>query len=331
MTAPRTLVCDFGEESGRVPRRIVEKLKPLRSLLGVFCSRGEALAGPRRSVIPGRDLRWSWSHAPHERRGTPDLLDPWSWPARHLGTDPATLDKRALPAWRAEVRRSAASEDEQELALGEVHSDREALRARLEALPPGEYVLKPVSSSAGRGFLRVRLPLDPQAVLPRGLPTVILEPWRTRTGDFGSAALMSSEGELLWCGGHEQIVSAEGRFLGVRVLPRAGGVDDTHRSAWLAAHVVPQLAQAGHAGPFSVDSYTWRDDTGAERLEFLCEVNARMSFGHAAHAHAARLRREGETVDELWLTVDPDWQPEAGLALAANAWHIAPDRAPRRL
>jgi hypothetical protein len=51
----------------------------------------------------------------------------------------------------------------------------------------------------------------------------------------------------------------------------------------VAEGVAAALARAGHAGPFGIDGFVYRE--GARRvLRPFCEINARHTFGHVARA-----------------------------------------------
>jgi hypothetical protein len=51
-----------------------------------------------------------------------------------------------------------------------------------------------------------------------------------------------------------------------------------------ADRVAHALREAGYRGPFGIDAFRWRDAAGAVHLHPLCEINARLTFAHIAHA-----------------------------------------------
>ena len=48
-------------------------------------------------------------------------------------------------------------------------------------------------------------------------------------------------------------------------------------------------AQVFSYGIYGIDAYRYRDDAGAVAFQPLCELNARMSFGHVARALVDRI------------------------------------------
>ena len=55
------------------------------------------------------------------------------------------------------------------------------------------------------------------------------------------------------------------------------------------ATVATILRDHGYRGPFGIDGFRWRDADGHLAVQPLCEINARLTFGHVARRFAERL------------------------------------------
>jgi hypothetical protein len=53
--------------------------------------------------------------------------------------------------------------------------------------------------------------------------------------------------------------------------------------------VAGTLRDMGYRGPFGIDAYRYRDESGTVALNPLSEINARITFGHIAREFARRL------------------------------------------
>ncbi len=130
--------------------------------------------------------------------------------------------------------------------------------------------------------------------------SVRVERWQERIQDFGDVGTTADRGSRR---SHRALVDTRGRFLGIWLTWQgdepapAPGRTAAGEIAAVAAFEQARagLQQAGYEGPFGVDSYAFLD--GSQELgedptalhRSLCEINARHSFGHVAHALADRL------------------------------------------
>jgi hypothetical protein len=159
------------------------------------------------------------------------------------------------------------------------------LDQHLATLGERAWVVKARFTAAGRDRAYGRGPLDPAAG-PRIAETrtyvsrlvdrggVVVEPWLDRSTDLG------------WCSGagapHTLLVDDRGGFLGIDLTPAHPPGLDRVMSETRAA-----LEREGYTGPYTIDAFVYRD-RGTEKLHALCELNARHTFGHVAHALAKR-------------------------------------------
>ncbi len=118
---------------------------------------------------------------------------------------------------------------------------------------------------------------------------LLVEPWMKRIADFGVAGLIAeSVADSIVFPPHQLLCDAGGVFRGIRV-------DDEGTRAMLRVHgddlidsahtVVKALHAQGYRGPFGIDSFLY-EVNGGTQLRAVCEINARMSFGHVARATA---------------------------------------------
>lgn len=116
---------------------------------------------------------------------------------------------------------------------------------------------------------------------------------------------MSRSGvELL--GGHRLLIDATGVFRGVDLDPEI----DFAALREAAMRAGDALHLAGYHGPFGIDAFVWRDAAGGEHLHPMCEINARLSFGHIARAL-------GEPPLTLRLAIAPEPIPAGARVLLA--------------
>ena len=165
-------------------------------------------------------------------------------------------------------------------SLGELPSD--SLR----------WIAKAPFSAAGRERVRFSS-ADPQRkrierLLSR-FAALLVEPWVARAADLGCAGLVADAVHVF--PPHRLDIEGSGVF-------RAAVIDDSgatiaHQTYLTkvvdtAAAAGDALRAAGYRGPFSIDAYLWRDDTGSLRLQRMSEINARLTFGLVARAAAER-------------------------------------------
>jgi hypothetical protein len=147
--------------------------------------------------------------------------------------------------------------------------------ADLDGPWPAIWVAKAVWSAAGRdrargegaprGELRARV-----ANLVARCP-VIVEPWLARKGDFGVATFTGEPPPA----SHGLLVDGRGGFLGIDRREVHQRLDE------LVAEADRALTAAGYRGPFTLDAIV--HDGGI----YICELNARYTFGHVARALGA--------------------------------------------
>jgi hypothetical protein len=157
---------------------------------------------------------------------------------------------------------------------------------------PARWVCKVAWTAAGRdrargegepaGELRARV----ARLVARG---AVLEPWLDRICDFGVCGAVGRPAHPP----HALVVDARGTFRGIErgtALEPAELVEVARAYAAVSA----ALARAGYAGPFGLDGFVYRDESGARALHPFCELNARHTFGHIAHALGCRVLGFGE-------------------------------------
>lgn len=164
------------------------------------------------------------------------------------------------------------------------------------SLGPGDaWVAKAPWSASGREKLKRRgrvVEGEQRAFATRLLQrygSLLVEPWMKRTQDFGVAGLVgNSLEESMVFPPHQLVCDAGGVFRGIRVddeqtLARLGAYAEAlDEAAWTSCRA---LHRRGYRGAFGIDTFLY-DDGGHERLRAVCEINARLSFGHVARAIA---------------------------------------------
>ncbi len=301
------------------PRRAVaEMISVAASTLSVFAGPGDRLwtpapvdparvpaaqrgvtlvSGPLAAQAPARQLL-AWGEAPSVaavRRPAPaaDRRDdaPWSeqlW-RLHPPVDAALAGNHRGFAHRLAGELGLALPGARMVAsAGELAAH---LRTGGASEGDGAWVVKAAYSAAGRERVRDRgtAPAADRAtridrLLARG--PLLFEPWVERVVDIGVAGLVDAGSVRLWPP-HRLQSDAAGVFRGIAI-----GDDDEllagERDAITAAARAAgrALADIGYAGPFGIDAFVYRDPRGDRRLAALGEINARLTFGHVARAHA---------------------------------------------
>jgi hypothetical protein len=133
--------------------------------------------------------------------------------------------------------------------------------------------------------------------------SVLFEPWMERIGDFG----YGSHGPL-----HVIAADARGRFRGIALPAPKLPLAERLQVDRVRDEVTRALDEAGYEGPWGVDAYRYRLPSGAEHLQPLSEINARLTFGHVAEALVERVAR-------------PRWGSAAAVALRFGARPEVPD------
>lgn len=198
--------------------------------------------------------------------------------------------------------RSTLVEIRSQLGVDERHGtwidDRDVLRALLETPPPcgDSWWVKAGFTTSGRHRVVVTAGGDPRpamSLLDRSTAVVrtgvLVEPGRHRVADYGAVGWVGdTNGERRTIGPrvHRQTVTPGGQFGGL-----ASRVDEHARErvsrTWTA--VARLLHTEGYRGPFGIDAFEYRTSDDTTEWIDLCEVNARLTFGHVAHAWARRL------------------------------------------
>ncbi len=155
----------------------------------------------------------------------------------------------------------------------------------------GAWVVKAAYSAAGRERVREHgaAPAADRAtrierLLARG--PLLFEPWVDRIADVGVAGLVIGDAVRLWPP-HRLATDASGVFRGIDLGGEDGLRQGERETVTGAARAAGRaLADAGYQGPFGIDAFVYRSPDGERRLAALGEINARLTFGHVARAHA---------------------------------------------
>lgn len=114
---------------------------------------------------------------------------------------------------------------------------------------------------------------------------LLYEPWCERLFDVGVCAHLDGDGRVRKHAPHTLLSDARGGFVGIELARPPLSVDESAQLDRVVEEAGVELARANYAGPFSVDAFVY----GPERkLHAPCEINARYTFGHVAHALADR-------------------------------------------
>jgi hypothetical protein len=272
------------------PRTVLETASGLGTLLRVFAQEGDHLWTPS-PVDPERVLEVPGVSRP--------ILE--SGPLHELPPADEVLAWAASSAIAAAVHHRAFCLDLAEKLGCALPGSRmvESLpaldRLLANANAPRAWVLKAPLSASGRNRYIERN--GPKIADPRSRRRVerlleshgplLFEPWMNRTADFGVSALLEPSG-LRIVGVHGQKVDIKGQFAGIDLQPI---LSEAERARLLETveSVASALNGAGHMGPFGIDAWRYRKESGEEILHPLGEINARMTFGLVAWALAERV------------------------------------------
>ncbi|HUH02168.1 MAG TPA: hypothetical protein VML75_09235, partial [Kofleriaceae bacterium] len=159
----------------------------------------------------------------------------------------------------------------------------------------GTWIAKAPHSAAGRERLRHRgadpMSTDARTRLMRlfARGPLLFEPWVDRLAEVATAGVIGASEHLL-LPTHRLETDAAGVFRAVVIDGALGLTAGELQTVRATAHACAgALATAGYHGPFGVDAYAYRGADGVRRIAALGEINARLTFGHVAHAHAARV------------------------------------------
>lgn len=115
---------------------------------------------------------------------------------------------------------------------------------------------------------------------------VVFEPWLPRICD---AAICGFVGDRIAMEEpHGLLSTPRGGFAGIDLT--SSGLEPSERDTLVACgkRVAQALAREGYCGPVGIDGFVYSDG-GERRLQPLCEINARYTFGHVARALGQRL------------------------------------------
>lgn len=118
--------------------------------------------------------------------------------------------------------------------------------------------------------------------------SLMLEPWCERICDAGIVGFAFAEGVFV-AAPHGLVTDARGTFLGIDLATTGLVPGEAEYLVEIAHAVTRALGDAAYTGPFSVDAFVYRGPAGERVLHPLCEINARFTFGHVAHALGTRL------------------------------------------
>jgi hypothetical protein len=269
------------------PRTVLETVSGLATLLRVFARDGDHLWTPspvdpeRVLEVPGVSRPILESGPLHELPAVNEVL---AWGADSAIA--AAVHHRAFCLQVAEELGCALPGARMMGSLADLDQALSSSRA------PRSWVLKAPLSASGRNRYierngpRISDPRSRRAVehLFEHHGPLLFEPWMNRTADFGVSALLGSSG-LRIVGLHGQRVDIKGQFAGIDLQPV---LSDAERSLLLKTveSVATALDRAGYVGPFGIDAWRYRTESGEEILNPLGEINARMTFGRVAWAFA---------------------------------------------
>lgn len=261
-----------------MPQHVARRVSAASALLAAFAPEGEAVE--------------IYSPAPVDaaRIALPNVT-------MHTGTpkrwDLAWADPDAKAANDRRVAAALAHELQIALPSARVIGSLAELDAHLATVTHHRWVCKAPWTAAGRdrAFGEGSTVSGEQRVyigrLLERFGAVLFEPWLPRVLDIGVCAQLDRDGRVRAEPAHTLLSDPRGAFLGIDLAAPALQPDDQLLLANTVGAAGTALHCIGYSGPFTVDAFVYRDDSG-ERLHALCELNARHTFGHVARALAAR-------------------------------------------
>lgn len=272
------LDCEARWGGGTLPRHVARRVSAASAVLAAFAADGEPVELYAPAAVAAERIHLANVTM---RTGTPPRWDlAWADPSAKAAND----------------RRLALALDEQlgtALPGARAISSLGQLDAHLAALEPARWVCKAPWTAAGRdrahgegatltGDLRVYV-----GRLIERFGSVLFEPWLDRVRDLGVCARVAADGRVDARPPHTLLSDPRGGFLGIDLAPPPLHDGDREQLARTVDAAGAALRAVGYAGPFTVDAFVYRD--GARHaLRPLCELNARHTFGHVAHALATR-------------------------------------------
>ena len=188
------------------------------------------------------------------------------------------------------------------------------------------WVVKAPLCASGRSRYRQRgIHIPPQGArrierLLSWFRELVFEPWMNRIADFGCCGVVEANDRWTTFPVHELECDSAGVFRGIRIGAVSGlSENDTRETHARANAVASALATAGYRGPFSTDGFRYVDAQGTAHLHTLCEINARMTFGHVARALHQRLMPTASTMEFRMSRTEPPPGATTLLHSAPNA------------
>jgi hypothetical protein len=302
------LLCE-DELAGRrasPPRAVLEKVARMAPLLRAFAREGDRLwspasgpdleSGPLRDLPPADEvLAWCETSSALEHRGgprRPAAID-WDAPLHDLVWQLPTPSPAAVAAVHHRAFHLQAAESIGCALPGARMVESLPELDRILRAAPRAWVLKAPLSASGRSRYIERN--GPALTDHKSRRTVerlfdqhgplLFEPWMDRTEDFGVSALLGPELRIV--GIHGQKVDRKGQFAEIDLHPDLSR-QERDRLLRTVEAVADRLRDAGYVGPFGIDAWRYRTETGTA-LNPLGEINARMTFGLVAWTRAGRL------------------------------------------
>jgi hypothetical protein len=302
------LLCE-DELAGRrasPPRPVLEKVARMAPLLRAFAREGDRLwspapgpdleSGPLRDLPPADEvLAWCETSSALEHRGgprRPAAID-WDAPLHDLVWQLPTPSPAVAAAVHHRAFHLQAAESIGCALPGARMVESLPELDRILRAAPSAWVLKAPLSASGRSRYIERN--GPGLGDPKSRRTVerlfdqhgplLFEPWMDRTEDFGVSALLGPELRIV--GIHGQKVDRKGQFAEIDLHPDLSR-QERDRLLRTVEAVADRLRNAGYVGPFGIDAWRYRTETGTA-LNPLGEINARMTFGLVAWTRAGRL------------------------------------------
>lgn len=282
------ILANLDQEERWLGTQLAQKVKERISVMAVLLD----------ILAPDAEDTTIWTLAPVDSQGLrPPRRD--RPPAIAVGTPPQIDLAWCSPEARRFNDRRFAHALARELGCAlpgaaEVHSLAE-LDAYLAAGPDAPWVAKAPWSSAGRHrvFGANRMLAGESRVAAERLVAlagaVTVEPWLDRICDVAVCGAIGPAGEGVRIEPPHAIhTDPRGGFRGIGLeRPPLEAAEHDHLLV-TAERVAHALQEAGYRGPFGIDAFVYRD-RGERRLHPLCEINARYTFGHIAHALGHRL------------------------------------------
>jgi hypothetical protein len=259
-----------------LPKAVLQRLAALAPLLAVLDELGELADGPVEVFAPAAVDSARIKLAAHAtvtmRIGVPARYDlAWAQPSAKAANDRRlNLRLHERLGTRLPGQRVITSVDELEGARG-------------------KWVCKAPWTAAGRDrAYGDGAPVGDNRIyvtrLLERFGALLYEPWCERLFDVGVCAHTNGSKHAP----HTLLSDARGGFVGISLAPPPLSPDESAQLDRVVDEARAELLREGYAGPFSVDAFVYRATDETRLLHAPCEINARYTFGHVAHALAKR-------------------------------------------